>query len=669
MSLYYTEKRAYKVPAYLIKSLLITACLLVGTFVHAQDGIKYYELFKKHRVSHPDSALHFALLTVENYGGDSLLLVKGNNAAGYIFNEQGKNSQAIFHYLQAFEISKAKDFVTQQIYLSNNLGLAYYDKGDYDKSLEYHLKSLDMRKKYADEASMAISKNNLGLVYYKLKQYDNALNYFKESFDSHIKYEDYEQAFRASNNIGLSEIEKGKFDDALKAYDYVINNCKECPSEVLVQTYQGLGIAFYSMGLESMAIKNFEISEQHSEGQLNKTGSIVNNHYLSLIANNQGNVVEAREYLNKSLDLAMDMKSMLWLKNNYMIASMLEENTGNFKTALTFHKNYMTLQDSLINEQVIQNIQDLQYSYNDKKYQEYLASMDLRLAYHNKLSTLLGVLVFMFAAVGLVFYNSNKNRKRATRLISKAYMEVERQKDRLEYAVKERTAELNQSNEDLNNFIYKTSHDIRGPLATLKGICNIALMDVKDPTAVQYLTKLELTSERLIDILSRIQHINHIKNYQLEDTVINIKLLTEDVVDKVDDTLKLDVKYTSEIPEGSLIKSDANLLKIALRNVLHNAFKFSRRNSYEQSYVSVNFHQSEDGHIISVVDNGYGIEPGEINKVFDLFYKNDLNVHGQSSAGIGLHLAEMAITKLGGSIHVESIPMVKTIFTIKLPSS
>lgn len=669
MSLTCSEESAYKVPAYLIKSLLITGCLLVGTFVHAQDGFKYYELFKKHRVSHPDSALHFALLSVENYEGDSLLLVKGNNAVGYIFNEQGKHSQAILHYLKAYEVSKAKNFVDQQIYLSNNLGLAYYHKGNYDKSLEYHLKSLELRNKHTGEQKAAIAKNNLGLVYYKLKQFDNALEYFKDAFTVFEKDANKEQSSRASNNIGLCEIENGKFDDALKAYDYVINNCQDCPSEILTETYSGLGIAFYSIGLESMAVKNLELSEQYASELVNKTPSIVNNYYMSLIANNQGNITEARDYLNKSLALAMDMKSILWLKNNYMIASMLEENTGNFKAALTYHKDYMSLQDSLVNEQVIQNIQDLQYSYNDKKYQEYLASMDLRLAYQNKVSTLLGVLVFMFASVGLVFYNSNKNRKRATRLISKAYMEVERQKSRLEHAVKERTSELNQSNEDLNNFIYKTSHDIRGPLATLKGICNIALMDVKDPIAVQYLTKLELTSERLIDILSRIQHINHIKNYQLESTLINLEMLTEDVVEKVDDTIKLDVKYTSEIPTDKFIKTDGNLLKIALRNVIHNAFKFSRRNSYEQSFVSLNFHESEHYHIISVVDNGYGIEPGEINKVFDLFYKNDLNVHGQSSAGIGLHLAEMAITKLGGSIHVESIPMVKTIFTIKLPCS
>ena len=48
---------------------------------------------------------------------------------------------------------------------------------------------------------------------------------------------------------------------------------------------------------------------------------------------------------------------------------------------------------------------------------------------------------------------------------------------------------LKQVNDELDNFIYKTSHDIRGPLASLKGMCNVALMDVKDPIALEYLKK------------------------------------------------------------------------------------------------------------------------------------------------------------------------------------
>lgn len=652
---------------YLIKSLFIGLFFIAGYSVNAQNASSHYENFKKYRVSNADSALFYALLTIEESNNDSLLLVKGNNAAGYIYNEQGNHEKAVHHYLQAYEVASLKDMHDQQIFLSNNLGLAYYRKGDYDKSVDFHLQSLKLRQKYADEKAMAISKNNLGLVYYKLKQYDNALAYFSESLITHKKYENYEQAYRAYVNIGLCQIEKGNFDQALKAFDNVIKECTECPSDILVETYTSLGVAFYSMGLESMADKNFELSEKHAQDQINKTSSIINNHYLSLLAFKRNKFEEARAYLNKSLDLAIEMKSTLWLKNNYMIASLLEENMGNYKDALAYHKDYMSLQDSLVNEQVIQNIQDLQHNYTDQKYQQYLASMDLKIAQQNKVNTLLGILAFMFAAVGLVLYNSNINRKRATRLISRAYMEVERQKNRLENAVQERTAELNKSNEDLNNFIYKTSHDIRGPLATLKGICNIALMDVKDPIAVQYLAKLELTSERLIDILSRIQHINHIKNYQLEYNEVDIHLLAEDVAGSMDEGLKSNVIFKTSIPNGLKINSDVNLLKIALKNTIHNSFKFSRKNSYEQSFVSVSYNESKDYHIISVVDNGYGIEVGEINKVFDLFYKNDLNITGQSSAGIGLHLAEMAIKKLQGSIHVESIPMVKTIFTIKLP--
>ena len=651
-------------------SKLLFIFLILGLFhsSYAQlaSGNYCFEKFKEYRLSDLDSALYFARLTIINaeHSKDSLLLVKGNNAAGYTLTQKGMFEEAIKHYEIALRIAEENQWTDQEIYMTNNLGMAFQKKGDYDKSLNSHLKSLRLREAIGDEALIKTSKNNIGLVYYKLHQYDNALKYFNESLGTSIT----QHEFATYNNIGLCYIGKNEFEEALKNFDYVVKNCKNCSPKTLGESYSGLGIAFYKMGIESMAIRNFEISEEYVAESTDKILSVVNNHYLAEIAFNKRDFTTAHAYLNTSITIANDLNSTLWLKNNFSLASKVEESTGNFEKALSYHQSYMSLHDSLLNEQVIENIQSLQQDYNDSKYQEYLASMDLRIAQQNKLNTALICMVFLISIVGLVLYNSNKNRKRATRLISKAYMEVERQKERLENAVKTRTLELNKSNQDLNNFIYKTSHDIRGPLATLKGICNIALMDVTDPVAVKYFEKLEVTSERLIDIVGRIQHINHIKNYKLESTVFNLNKLTHEVIESIDDNVKGETFYNVAIPENQLLKADANLIRIALVNIIHNAFKFSRKHSYEPSFVSITFTHSNDLLKISVIDNGYGIEQGEMNKIFDLFYKNDIMLGGQSSAGIGLHLAEMAVKKLDGRIEVESIPMVKTTFNVCLPA-
>ena len=654
---------------YGLKTLLMCLLLSSSTVCLAQQGSGAYNQFKQFRLSNMDSAFYFAekAFSYALEDGDSMLMVKARNAAAWILSEKDVHLKAAAYYLEAYRLAVQQNYTEQLIYLTNNLGLNYYRRGVYDESLKYHLLSLELREKKGDPQDLAVTKNNLGLVYYKLKQYDHAIKYFRESLSTDLELGKTLQVFKSYINIGLCEIGQGNYEEALKLFDQVISGCSECPPDITVEAYNGLGLAFYTMGVESMAVKNFEISESYARRLNFSSGSIVNNHYLSKIAFSNKDFEAARKYLNLSIQAAENANSMLWLKNNYLILSTLEEMAGDFEQALVYHKKYTALQDSLINEQVIQNIQSLQTDYHDKKYKQYLASMDLRLAEQNKINILLGSMVLLISIVGLVLYNSNKNRKRATRLISKAYIEVERQKDRLETAVVQRTAALKKSNQDLGNFIYKTSHDIRGPLSTLKGICKIAMMEVSDSVAVKYFKKLENTSDNLIDILSRIQNIDHIKNYKLLKSCVNLHQLIVEIIDSIDENIKKDVLCKVSIPENQVIVSDANLLKIVAKNIIHNAFKFSRKHYNDPSFISVTFTQNKEHYSVHVTDNGYGIEESELGKIFDLFYKYDMRIGERNSAGIGLHLADMAIKKLHGNITVESTPLVKTTFTINLP--
>src|SRR5690606_39433630 len=98
----------------------------------------------------------------------------------------------------------------------------------------------------------------------------------------------------------------------------------------------------------------------------------------------------------------------------------------------------------------------------------------------------------------------------------------------LDREVEKKTAELErvnlshkQVNDELDNFIYKTSHDIRGPLASLKGMCNVAIMDVKDPLALDYFNKLDATAEKLNTILTRLLIINQINNSSASHELID----------------------------------------------------------------------------------------------------------------------------------------------------
>jgi signal transduction histidine kinase len=295
--------------------------------------------------------------------------------------------------------------------------------------------------------------------------------------------------------------------------------------------------------------------------------------------------------------------------------------------------------------------------------------MDLRLEQNQKINILLVSLLISVGFVAFFSHRAGKVRKEAVAKIGQAYKLVERQKDQLEKMVEERTADLKASNDELANFIYRTSHDIRGPLATLKGVCNVALMDIKDKEAINYLEKIDITSSKLINILARIQNINSIKNYVIRHESIELKKFTDDILLK--ETGKYEeVSVYNDIPADVKIGSDSSMLMMGLSNIINNAFKFRKRSNNkddERPFVKILFKETPDHNVIQVIDNGAGIQPENLNKIFNLFYKSDPSGNNVDAAGIGLHLAKLAITKIGGTITAGSVHGQNTCFSIKLP--
>lgn len=115
--------------------------------------------------------------------------------------------------------------------------------------------------------------------------------------------------------------------------------------------------------------------------------------------------------------------------------------------------------------------------------------------------------------------------------LSKANLELEKEVEERTVELVEANESLTKVNDELDNFIYKTSHDIRGPLANLKGICNVAMMDVKDKMALDYFDKLDASAARLNAILSRLLIINQINHSILKAEPIDFNAQIEEVLE------------------------------------------------------------------------------------------------------------------------------------------
>ena len=242
---------------------------------------------------------------------------------------------------------------------------------------------------------------------------------------------------------------------------------------------------------------------------------------------------------------------------------------------------------------------------------------------------------------------------------------------KLEEKVKARTSELEQAYKDLlilktelDTFIYKSSHDINGPLMRLKGLCQVAETSVKSPEAKQYVDLLCNETEKAIAILRKLLVFYEVKNAQPNLAWLSwhdIKQEVEEFIESRGLANNLDLAWQLA-PEVSYLITDKYLLSITLCQLIENAV-FYRQG--DKARVEI-FAEPEANHklILLIKDNGIGIPKSAENKVFEMFFRASARSAGP---GMGLYTARSALQLLGGSITYKPEAPV-TSFVIDLPT-
>ena len=126
-----------------------------------------------------------------------------------------------------------------------------------------------------------------------------------------------------------------------------------------------------------------------------------------------------------------------------------------------------------------------------------------------------------------------------------------------------------------------------------------------------------------------------------------------------------DIEGIYEFNQSEKFYSDRSRINIILSNLVSNSVKYHNMNQ-PNPYVKVSLDVNYKTLTIIVEDNGEGIPPQKIEKIFDMFYRASRNSNG---SGLGLYIVKEIVNKLGGTIDVESEVNKGTKFIVKIPSS
>lgn len=234
----------------------------------------------------------------------------------------------------------------------------------------------------------------------------------------------------------------------------------------------------------------------------------------------------------------------------------------------------------------------------------------------------------------------------------------------LEERVELRTADLKKSNEELDNFVYRVSHDIRAPLSSVLGLVEL-IENEKDPTQIGLYLKMATSSINKLD-----GFVKDILNYS-RNSRMKIECKEIDFSEILDSVLE-EMQYMNKAERLQIIRdfyiksphyNDPRRLHIIFRNLFSNAIKYQNMRE-GNPFVRIQIIAEEEA-VIIVEDNGMGIAANQVDKVFDMFYRgSDVS----TGSGIGLYIVKETVDKLNGCISLQSELGVGTTFTIKLPN-
>lgn len=221
--------------------------------------------------------------------------------------------------------------------------------------------------------------------------------------------------------------------------------------------------------------------------------------------------------------------------------------------------------------------------------------------------------------------------------------------------LRDKNKELLKINNDLDNFIYTASHDLKAPVSNIEGLLRTLedALGEEVKSDFEYQEIMEMIFKSIIRFKNTIQDLTDITRIQ--------KNITEDVAEVSIQELLEDIKLglAEEIQStGTIFKTEFEFdhikfskkdLKSILYNLISNAIKY--RDTLRPPHVTISTSKTEDGILLSVKDNGLGIREDQKEKVFSMFKRLHDHVEG---TGIGLYIVKRIMDNNGGSVEVFS---------------
>jgi signal transduction histidine kinase len=574
-----------------------------------------------------------------------------HNNLGLFISDTGNNALSRIHFEQSYTINKKLDAKFHLINNLNNIGRSYVHESNFSKATEYYFKALAIAEEIKSKEQISLVGTNLTASFLAQKNYPRALEYAEMTLKN-------AELAKATNNIGKALLQIGviKMDTkdtasakiymerALKIYEDMGNK----PQIAAVLTsIASLEYPDYKKAIEIM-LKVEEITKDAGGLSLNSIGNAANlgSAYYSLALESES--PEKDSYLQKSESYLLRAKALSeqaetaeYTATISLSLAKLEEEKGNYKTALGYYKTFHVTGDSLFSQEKKNEIAGFETKYNIALKDNEIALNELKLSDQKKTQVGLIAGLLLFGIIGGLLYWQSRSRKKTNTTL----MVLNNQ--------------LDEANKVKARFFGILSHDLRSPVTNLIHFLHLQKNDpdlLDEKQRAHHQQKISQSAENLLNTMEfmLLWSKEQMESFKPRIEHVAIQDLFDYIQKSFEQTERITIKYSTA--PGMSVLADENYLRVIMQNLTANAIVALK--TTPDAIIEWNAKQDGDKTILSITDNGPGISGDQAKALFED------NIVANAKSGFGLHLIKDLAKAIRYNISVQSQPGMGTTFTL-----
>ena len=579
---------------------------------------------------------------------------------GKIHTKKGNYKNAIAQYTKVLQRIGEGNLTAQEKSIKttcyNNIGLSYKNLGEFQLSLAAYEKASKLAKSCGDSIEYGKAQLEIALSFYLVHKMDSSFIYYNKGLSISSSLRDSIGILNALQGLGDVSFEiGGKFDQARNYFTRQLNIAEQ--------------------------IKNVE-------GIVTSLVKISRCYYVT------GDYPTSSSYLNRALTIAKSKNLYSTAADVYKYLSLISESDGRYRDALAFYKLWADIRDSIYSEESGEKLAKLQilYDISQKERENEILRQGSEIQklqisknrYQSVILIAVAITFFVLIVFLVLLYQSKHKEVRKQREAEQRIVEINKELERrmiLEVKKQEKQQHLLSQKsklESLGTLAAGIAHEINQPFGGISmGLDNI-LLKVNDKNYTESYLKEKISGlfnnvdriKRIIDhirIFSRTQKPNALEQVDVNEVISNALLMVNTQYQTHNVNIELKLAKGECIIIGDKFKLEQVVLNL-LSNAKHAVDEKEKQHNNEdyQKQIIVKSWVNEQNVYFSVWDNGIGIHPDVLEKIYDPFFttKNE-----EKGTGLGLSIAYGFIKDILGEIRVDSVPGEFSIFEIVIPKN